>query len=308
MQTADLVLGILEQASRKNSNYESDRLYRNFFNVDFYLNAYARTYAKEGNMTPGTDGKTIDGFSIESVQKVIDCMRQERYYFKPARRTYIPKKRGGKRPLGIPATMDKLVQEIARSILESIYEPQFSRNSHGFRPNHSCHTALKQIKREWTGVKWVIEGDIKGFFDNIDHDVLIGIMKRKVKDGRFVELIYRMLKAGYMEDWVYYKTYSGTPQGGTVSPLLANIYLDQLDKFVEEVIVPKYETNASKRRYNPPYYKIGASIAKLTKKIDQLEKGNKEREELIKQIKSLKLSRRGLKTLDPMDENFVRIK
>lgn len=117
-------------------------------------------------------------------------------------------------------------------ILEAIYEPIFLNESHGFRPNRSCHTALKTIKRQFGGARWFVEGDIKGCFDNIDHEILIRIIKNKVRDARIIKLIYRFLKAGYLEDWRYHKTYSGTPQGGILSPLLANIYLHELDKFV----------------------------------------------------------------------------
>lgn len=117
-------------------------------------------------------------------------------------------------------------------VLEAVYEPIFLPVSHGFRPKRSCHTALKSLKREFNGVRWFVEGDIKGCFDNIDHDVLVGLIHNKIKDARLMKLIYKFLKAGYLEDWKYHKTYSGTPQGGIISPLLANIYLHELDKFV----------------------------------------------------------------------------
>ncbi|MEF3309372.1 group II intron reverse transcriptase/maturase [Paenibacillus sp. GYB004] len=308
MQMAEVILGILEQASRESKEFTFNRIYRNFFNPDFFLTAYAKIHAKEGNMTEGTDGTTADGFSLEKVDEVITLLKTESYHFRPARRTYIPKKSGGQRPLGIPSFMDKIVQEIARALLESIYESKFSKSSHGFRPNKSCHTALKQIKREWTGVKWVIEGDIKGFFDNIDHDQLLGILSEKIKDGRFIELIRRMLTAGYMEDWKFHETYSGTPQGGIVSPILANIYLDKLDKFVEEVIIPKYETKKVKRRNNPGYYAVNHQLRKLSGMINTTESCRETKKRLIREYKALKISRRQLKVLDPMDSEFVRVK
>ncbi len=183
-------------------------------------------------MTPGVDGKTIDGFSNELVETLIEELRYERYCPRPVKRGYIPKKKNGKkRPLGIPSFRDKLVQEAARLILEAIYEPLFEESSHGFRPGKSCHTALERVKTRFTGANWVIEGDITGFFDAIDHEKLLEILKKKIEDGRFLRLI--ALLAGYMEDSALYENVAGCPQGGLVSPILANIYLHELDRFME---------------------------------------------------------------------------
>ena len=187
-------------------------------------------------MTPGTDGQTIDQMSIGRIERLIETLRNESYKPHPAKRVYIPKKNGKKRPLGIPSVEDKLVQEVVRMILEAIYEGHFESSSHGFRPHKSCHTALTSIQRTFTGAKWFIEGDIKGFFDNIDHDVLVCIMQERIADERFLRLIRKFLKAGYIEDWKYNITYSGTPQGGIISPILANIYLDKFDKYMKEYI------------------------------------------------------------------------
>ncbi len=308
MQKAETVLGIVESKSKSDKHYKFDRLYRNLFNPDFYLQAYGKIYAKEGNMTKGTDKETIDGFGTKKVNEVIELMKNEQFHFKPVRRVYISKKDGSKRPLGIPSFYDKLIQEISRSILEAIYEPKFSKSSHGFRPNRSCHTALKQVKREWTGIKWVIEGDIKGFFDNINHETLLNILNENIHDGRFLELIKRMLEAGYMEEWVFQKTYSGTPQGGIISPILANIYLNKLDEFVENVLIPKYETNKKKRKMNPAYNLINGKMVRLSKKIDDLKSSNSIRQELINEYQLLEIERRNHKVLDEMDSDFVRVK
>ncbi len=191
--------------------------------------AYQQIAPNKGAMTPGVDGKTLDGFSPEMVRSIIDRLADGSYRPKPVRRVYIPKANGKKRPLGVPTTEDKLVQEVVRTLLEQIYEPLFSQHSHGFRKERSCHTALESIRAKWTGVKWLIDVDVVGFFDNIDHDVLIGLLEKRIADRRFVRLIRGLLKAGYIEDWVYHRTYSGTPQGGVVSPMLANIYLHELD-------------------------------------------------------------------------------
>lgn len=137
-------------------------------------------------MTKGSDGNTIDAMSLNRIEGIIARLKDESYQPKPSRRTYIPKKNGKKRPLGIPSFDDKLVQECVRLLLEAIYESSFAKTSHGFRPNHSCHTALSQVQVNFTGVKWFVEGDIKGFFDNIDHDVMIHILAERIKDERFL--------------------------------------------------------------------------------------------------------------------------
>lgn len=218
MQKAETVLSILKQKSKQDESHRYDRIYRNLFNEDFFLRAYQKIHAKQGNMTPGTDGTTIDGFSRKQISQLIELLKWERYQPKPVRRTYIPKKNGKMRPLGIPAFADKLVQEVVRQILEAIYEPIFSDNSHGFRPNRSCHTALYQIKSTCRGTNWVIEGDITGCFDHIDHEILLKILSKKIDDGRFLELIRKFLKAGYLEFNQKYNSLSGTPQGGIISP------------------------------------------------------------------------------------------
>ena len=175
-------------------------------------------------MTKGVTEETVDGMSIQKIDRMIELLRKEKYQWKPARREYIPKKSGKKRPLGIPTWGDKLLQEVMREILEAYYEPQFSAHSHGFRPNRGCHTALQEIQ-VWKGTRWFIEGDISKYFDTIDHAVLLKILEKNIHDGRFIRLVSNMLKAGYLEDWKFNQTISGTPQGGVISPLLANIYL-----------------------------------------------------------------------------------
>jgi len=150
--------------------------------------------------------------------------------------------------------------------------------SHGFRPGRSCHTALTQMKHEFVGAKWFVEGDIKGCFDNIDHMMLIAIISRKIKDVRFVNLIRLFLKAGYMEDWKYYGTYSGCPQGGILSPILANIYLNELDKFVE-TLKKSFDSNTP-YTLTPEYKAVQQKRANTKKKIERRNDGE-ERNRLI---------------------------
>src|SRR5690242_13349437 len=250
MQSAGTVLDVLRDRGRR--GLPCDELYRQLFNPHLYLLAYGRLYSNDGAMTPGADGETVDDMSLGKIGRIIDALRCERYRFAPVKRVYIEKKNGKLRPLGLPSWPDKLVGEVIRLILEAYYEPQFSGRSHGFRPQRGCHTALEEIQRDWTGVKWFIEGDIKGCYDNIDHNKLIDILGEKIRDNRFLRLIKNFLEAGFMEDWRYNATYSGTPQGGITSPILSNIYLDKLDKYVTEVLIPKH-TKGIERRRNKEY-------------------------------------------------------
>ena len=239
-----------EKATQK--GYVFERLYRNLYNPEFYLLAYQNIAKSQGSMTAGTDGMTLDDMTVGRIERIIASLKDHSYQPNPARRENIPKKNNPNktRPLGIPSTDDKLVQEVVRMILEAIYEPTFSRYSHGFRPKRSCHTALSEIKTTFSGVQWVIEGDIKACFDSFDHHVLINILRRRIKDEHFIALMWKMLKAGYMEQWTFHHTYSGTPQGSGVSPILANIYLSELDTFLEgyqnQFTVGKQNRKASK--------------------------------------------------------------
>jgi group II intron reverse transcriptase/maturase len=250
VQNAETILGIIRD--RGTWGLPLKRLYPLLYNPDLYLRAYARLYAHPGAMTPGTTPETVDGVSRAKIDRLIDDLRHERFRWTPVRRVYIPKKSGQRRPPGLPTWTDKLLQEVIRSILEAYFEPQFSAHSHGFRPGCGCHTALRAVQRGWTGTKWFIEGDIKGCFDNIDHEVLLRVLGEKIDDNRFLELIRRLLQAGYLEDWRYGAMLSGTPQGGVCSPLLANLYLNELDWFVEQELLPTY--NRGSRRQSHPQY------------------------------------------------------
>lgn len=234
MKPTTEILARISQNSLANKEEVFTKLYRYLLRPDIYFVAYKNLYANSGAETKGVNEDTADGFSEAKIDRIIKALADETYQPMPVRRTYIQKKNNRKklRPLGIPTFTDKLVQEVLRMILGAVYEPIFLDVSHGFRPKRSCHTALKQLRREFNGTRWLVEGDIKGCFDNINHAVLVGLLNNKIKDARITKLIYKFLKAGYLEDWQYHKTYSGTPQGGIISPLLANIYLHELDKFV----------------------------------------------------------------------------
>lgn len=300
---------VLESLTSKTANedYHYKRLYRNLYNPEFFLLAYERIQAKPGNMTAGNDGNTIDGMSMKRIDSLIQRIKDFSYQPKPARRTYIPKANGKMRPLGIPAFDDKLVQEVVRMILESIYEPTFQNSSHGFRPKRSCHTALQYIKRNYTGVKWFVEGDIKGCFDNVDHHVLVRILRRRIKDEYFISLIWKFLKAGYMEDWVYHNTYSGTPQGSLISPILANIYLNELDVFMA-----KYAEsfNCGKGRKINPAYKKPLDVRRGKQewlKRNSTKISEEKRQKVMAEIQELNNYLSTVPYSDPMDTEYKRV-
>lgn len=297
------VLNSLQQHSSEKS-YTYERLYRNLYNRDFYLLAYQNIYASEGHMTKGTDGKTIDAMSLERIDKLIESLKSEKYQPNPSRRTYIPKKNGKMRPLGIPSFDDKLIQEIIRMILQAIYEGYFEKSSHGFRPNKSCHTALNSIQKSFTGAKWFIEGDIKGFFDNIDHKIMIGILSKRIKDEKFLRLINKFLRAGYMEEWQYHNTYSGTPQGGIISPILANIYLDEFDKYMQE-LKSKFDKGKC-RKILSQSIKLQSHIQRLRKKLNETTDDN-QRQEILQKIKEIQKQKYQTPHTDPMDSDFKRL-
>lgn len=281
---------ILERITKSSTEHKDGvftRLYRYLLREDIYFAAYQKLYANRGAITKGIDNDTADHFSQAYVNALIQELRDGTYRAKPVRREYIAKKNGKMRPLGIPSFRDKLLQEAIRTILEAIYEPVFDNNSHGFRPYRSCHTALSQIKKDFTGIVWFIEGDITGCFDNIDHNVLIGILAKKIKDSKFLNLIRQFLKAGYVENWKYNKTYSGTPQGGICSPILANIYLNELDiKFRE--MKAKFDRPRSKNEWKTPEYReIDNEMKKISYWIDHTT-DREERGTLIEQYKALK--------------------
>lgn len=303
MEKSERVLKALSDHSQS-SDYKYERLYRYLFSEEMFAVAYQRIYAKQGNMTPGTDGKTIDEMSLERIERLIVSLKDESYQPHPARRVYIPKKNGKKRPLGIPSFEDKLVQEVVRLLLEAIYEGHFEGTSHGFRPHRSCHTALGMIQKSFAGAKWFIEGDIKGFFDNIDHNVLINILRERISDERFLRLIRKFLNAGYVEDWKYNKTYSGTPQGGIISPILANIYLDKFDKYIKEYAA-KFR-KGDRRSINPEYWRLNNKKNWLKQKL-QKTSDEQMRKSYLYEIAQLSKQMLSTPHKDAMDADFRRL-
>src|SRR5258708_8087788 len=231
------------------------KVYRRMKDKALFLAAYGKLYANQGSLTKGITEETVDGMSMQRIDSLLKELEEGTFRWTPVRRVYIPKRNGKERPLGVPTWKDKLVQEVIRMILEAYYEPQFQDSSHGFRPNRGCHTALTTIRDTWSGTIWFIEGDIKGCFDNLQHNTILTVIERSIHDTRFLKLIRDMLEAGYMENWHFHTTYSGTPQGGIVSPLLANIVLHELDTWVEETLIPEH-TRGERRNANSEYNRL----------------------------------------------------
>jgi group II intron reverse transcriptase/maturase len=293
MQDAEAVLAVLRERGGK--GLPCDELYRQLFNKELYLLAYGRIYANQGAMTPGASAETADGMSEAKIDRIIEAMRHERYRFAPARRVFIPKRNGKMRPLGLPSWSDKLVGEVVRLLLEAYYEPQFSDQSHGFRKGRGCHTALREIQRTWTGTVWFIEGDIADCFGSLNHEVMVRILSEKIHDNRFLRLIANMLKAGYLEDWQYHETLSGCPQGGVVSPVLSNVYLDKLDKFVEQMLIPHY-IQGRHRKHNREYQRLSDRRRRARQRGDRAAA-----RELLKQMRTVPCG-------DPMDPGYRRLR
>jgi len=293
LQTTETYLGLLRERGKRGLPLK--RVYRQLYNTNLYLTAYGRVYRNAGAMTPGVTEETADGTSLETFEAIITALKQERYQWQPARRTYILKKNGKKRPLGIPVWSDKLLAEVMRMILDAYFDGTFSEHSHGFREGRGCHTALREIYRAWKSTIWIIEGDIADCFGSLDHDLIISALAEHIQDGRFLNLVKKLLDAGYMEDWKVNKTLSGVPQGSILSPILSNILLSKLDRFVETELIPEY-TRGKKRRQNQEYNRLIYRARNLHRK------GQKEAAHEIKQ------QAQKLPSIDPQDPDFRRLR
>jgi group II intron reverse transcriptase/maturase len=293
MQNAATVLNVIRERGRRGLPVE--RLYRQLFNPQLFLLAYGRIYANAGSMTPGVTPATVDGMSQAHIRAIIDVLRHERYRWRPVKRVFIPKKNGKRRPLGLPTWSDKLVAEVVRLLLEAYYDVQFSDRSHGFRPGRGCHTALDEVVSVWKGTHWFIEGDISDCFGSLDHTIMTSILAESIHDGRFLRLVSNMLTAGYLEDWRWHATLSGAPQGGVASPVLSNIYLDRLDRFVEQSLLPDYNRGRLRRR-NTEYQAVDHAIAKAKRHGDRAA------------VKTLRRQRRTLPSQDPNDPDYRRLR
>lgn len=263
MQSTETYLGLLQERGKRRLPLQ--KVYRQLFNRNLYLTAYGKIYRNDGAMTPGTTEETADAMSLEKIDAIINALRSERYQWEPAKRVYILKRNGKKRPLGLPTWSDKLLAEVIRMILSAYYDGQLSDHSHGFREERGCHTALQEISHTWKGCVWIIEGDISDCFGSLSHELLIERLKEDIQDGRLLHLISQLLDAGYLEDWKFNRMLSGVPQGSVLSPLLSNILLDKLDKFVETTLIPCY-TKGQRRKPNREHMRLMKQANRLRKK------------------------------------------
>ncbi len=293
MRDAETVLGVLRERGRR--GLPVNRLYRQLFNPRLYTLAYQRLYSNSGAMTAGVTEETVDGMSLDKIRDIIAVVRAERWRWKPVKRIYIPKRDGKRRALGLPTFSDKLLAEVIRMLLNAYYDVQFSDHSHGFRPGRGCHTALGEVVDVWNGTHWFIEGDIAQCFDSLDHQVMVEVLGQRILDNRFLRLVDGMLKAGYLEDWRWNATLSGAPQGGIASPILSNIYLDRLDKFVETQLMPQYN-RGERRRENAAYEQVSRAIRKAHRCGDR------------KMVRALRRHRRSLPSKDLHDPAYRRLR
>ena len=292
MRNAETILTIIRQYGERGLPLRG--IYRLLYQRHLYLLAYGKISRNKGAMTEGATVETVDGMSLEKIENIIQLLRNERYQWTPVRRIYILKKNGKQRPLGLPTWSDKLLAEVIRSILEAYFEPRFSSHSHGFRPKRGCHTALSEVAQKGKGTKWFIEGDLCACFDKINHKILLDTLQESIQDNRFIILMTHLLKAGYLEDWKFNATLSGVPQGNIVSPILSNIVLDRLDKYVEQQLIPAY-THGQKRKVNPPYRNL-AVLARKARQGGDWEYARK-----------LKQQFQSMPSYDPNDPNYRRL-
>ena len=270
MRKAETCLAIIR--TRGERGLPIDDLYRQLFNPDLYLQAYGKLARARGALTAGATPETADGMSLEKIQTIVEAIRLERYRWTPVRRVLRTGDGRGPRWVAVHTWSDRLLQEVMRMILEAYYEPQFSDHSHGFRRDRGCHSALQEIYYHWRGTVWFIEADLRQCFERIDHRVLLSVLRERIADNRFLRLIESFLNAGYLENWRRHSTHSGVPQGGVLSPVLANIYLDRFDRFVEGDLCLRFN-RGTRRKPNPEYSKLlkRASYLKCSGRGDQVE-------------------------------------
>nr|QIJ45981.1 hypothetical protein [Calonectria ilicicola] len=295
--------------------YDEQNRCTNIFEIlsdpEVLMIAYEMIKSNSGNMVRGVDYETLDGITKKWFTDTSSSLIKESYKFRPVRRVYIPKANGKLRPLGVGSPRDKIIQQATRIVLEHVLEPRFSKYSHGFRPSRGCHTALREI-RKWKGVAWFIEGDIKGFFDNIDHHILEKLLKKHIKDARFIHLYWKFVKAGYVEYSngnieTFIDSKTGVPQGGILSPLLSNLVLHELDEYIEKYKMNDNTRNRNERYYkkNPKYHMYTMRIDRLKKRIDRVTE-TEERKICLKRLKQLKVLRRRIKSIVPTGKvNFI---
>lgn len=294
----------IHEINRNNFQWKNKDLYRFFYKEDMYRSAYEKIKSNKGSLTKGSTNETLDGFTRQRIQNVIKAMQDKSFEFNPAQPISIPKGSDGKKVVGASNRTDEIVQELIRMILEAIYEPVFLETSHGFRPNRSCHSALLQVEEQFDVIKWVVKREIQGAYDRIDHSILLDLLRRKIQDESFIQLIQKALKAGYLDQLVSISSVIGTVQGSIVSPILANIYFHQLDVFVE-TLKDKYQTKVKdvKGRKRTDYNELRTIITQE----EQTIKNYTDQSQPVKHCKLVKRLKRKPTTVQGYETDLIPI-
>lgn len=283
----------IRKLNQKDKEYTNKDLYRLLCKDVCLIEAYKSIKNNRRTLTPGVGKASLEGFGRERLDKLLLQIQTEKWQPQPARRVMIPKPgREEKRFLGVQGPEEKIVQSAVYRILEAIYEPIFEKSSYGFRPQRGCHTALKDISQKYDGISFAIEGDIKGMYDNVNHQTLISLLKKKISDERFIALIWKLLRAGCMDvNQTITKPELGTAQGSILSPMLANIYLHELDIYMKGKVT-NTETGRSEIR-TPVFMELAAKRKGLEAKLKAIGEGktfeNVTKEGLLKELHQLKM-------------------
>ena len=275
----------IRKLSQKNPEWKHREIFRILRNEDIWIAAYENMKGNKGALTPGISNQTLDGTGLTKLRKIQRMVLNESYQFQPVSQKWIPKANGKKRPLGIPTPNDKLVQEVMRMVLEAVYDPIFDDRRFGFRSKRGVHYALQYIEEQFRWVDWVIEGDIKSAYPTIDHKKLCEILNKRINDERFMNLVRKSLKCGIYDDPELKYSKLGVPQGSIVSPILANIYYNELDNWVSQKSDSVYKEKSLKR--SPEYRKLEHQIKKTSKLASKADRNTKEHDMLIRDIKRL---------------------
>jgi group II intron reverse transcriptase/maturase len=297
------------ELAKRNKGSRFKRLYRTLCDETWLTEAWRRIRLNKGSKTAGVDGQTRDDVDETLIKRLAAGLRKEEYRPIPVRRVYIPKSKGKLRPLGISTIQDRIVQSALKMLLEPIFEQDFRPCSHGFRPGRSCMTALQDVAFRFPRSTWLIEGDITSCYDAIHHGRLLSLLRRRVQDEKLLRLIYGFLRAGYLEHWYFQRTYSGVPQGNILSPLLACVYLHELDTFVEETLGANRQESAQERtaRRSKDRKNLDNRVATLRQWLKGKRRRNgklvesplppEQKEQILQELKALEQERQRLPTL-----------
>lgn len=221
--------------AKKDKQRRFHALYDRIFRLDILWRAWKEVRENKGSA--GIDGITFEMIEEYGVEEYLldiqEDLKNKKYRPKPVKRVYIPKPDGKQRPLGIPTIRDRIVQQACKIVIEPIFEANFLDSSYGFRSKRDAKQATEKVKKELYKNWYVVDADIQGYFDNINHEILLGLLNRRISDRRVIKLCRQWLQSGVIENGKYYPTEKGSPQGGVISPLLANIYLHVLDSYWE---------------------------------------------------------------------------